>query len=352
MDNLLPAVIELDIRRNKLLFKGNTSSWLSQKTAYDLNTHYTNGLSKYVEKIRFEVISDISECEKIWNYFSPKETLFDLWEFRMFFHEVYGRRPYFLTIKKNDKMLACLPLAYEEAEKAYAWFGSSWQEDCRFFAVDPFYVPILLFFSPKPLHLYGICSEDKGKLPEFINTKEEEGNYFLNLETKTSINDYFIFLNKKKRYNLKRDYKYIKSFGPVMIEDEFEHYDKMVQITNQRFHKRGLETDFDTDPYMERIFKNIVSKSKKDFKVKMLRAEIEGKIAGIDIIAEYNNLYYPLRGGNDTTNFPGIGNFLNIYEITEAIEKNMKEINFLQYDYGWKGSCLQKRPRFKYLAKE
>lgn len=350
MDILLPTAIQLDIRRSKISFRGENSPLLNSFTVKKLNEHYTNGLSRYVEKIRFEVITEISECKRIWEMFSSNESLFDLWEFRMFFHKAHRQTPYFLALKKNDRVLASLPLCYQESEGYYTWFGTDWQEDCHFFSLDPNYIPILLYFAPKPLSLSGISKEDKISLPEFVEIGVDEPNFYLDLTDKRSLDDYFLTLNKKKRYNLRRDLKHINALNPKLVFDGKKSFDGMVEITSRRFHNKGEKTDFDKDPSMIESFRRMVHNSKKTFSTSTLAVNIKNQFAGVDILAFYKDVYYSLRGGNDTENFPGIGNFLNLVEINEAILKGMREINFLQYDYGWKSSWFQKRARFKYEA--
>ena len=352
MDTILPGTINLDIQKSKLLFSEQDSSLLNEKTISDLNAHYTNGLSKYVEKIRVELITDIVKCQKIWEEFSDNESLFDLWEFRMFFHTAHKHTPYFIVIRKNETIVACLPLCYQESEKYYTWFGTDWQEGCHFFTTNPFFVPILLYFAPKPLNLYGIEEKDAISLPKFINIEKDEPNFYLDLKNKETLDDYLKTLNKKKRYNLRRDFKHIRQLYPKISTNKKQDFSSMVELTNIRFHKKGEETDFDQDPYVEDSFREITFSKNKRFLSKLISVSIGQNFAGIDITATYNKVYYALRGGNNTELFPGVGNYMNLIEITDAMSLGMEKIDFLQYNYGWKSSCFQQKPRYMFEAKQ
>jgi hypothetical protein len=351
MQAFLSDSIDLDIQKSKLIFSTQNSPLLNEKTISDLNAHYTNGLSRYVEKVRIETVTDLSKCREIWEQFSPNKGLFDLWEFRMFFHITHKMVPYFLTLKKDDKVLACLPLCYQESEKYYTWFGTDWQENCRFFSVDPFFVPILLYLAPKPLGLCGINETDALSLPKFVNVQKEEPNYYLDLNDKSSLEDYLASLNKKRRYNLKRDFKHIKSIGPQILMNKTGAYKELVRLTNNRFHQKGEKTDFDTDPFMEETFRHMVNSNDNRFETKVISVLIGKEFASVDITATFNNVYYAMRGGNDTKKFPGIGNFMNMIEIQHAISLGMDKIDFLQYNYGWKSSLFKEEVRYKYEAK-
>ncbi|MBD3208213.1 MAG: hypothetical protein GF370_02035 [Candidatus Nealsonbacteria bacterium] len=58
--------------------------------------------------LQIEVIRDIAECQRLWEEFSPKDTLFECWEFRLAFYNAYKFEPYFILLKKYSENLALL----------------------------------------------------------------------------------------------------------------------------------------------------------------------------------------------------------------------------------------------------
>ncbi|MBC7073852.1 hypothetical protein H5T58_00445 [Candidatus Parcubacteria bacterium] len=56
-------------------------------------------------KYQIEVVNEIEKCFLLWEEFSPKETIFDTWEFRFAFFKGYNFKPYFLVAKKVKKIL-------------------------------------------------------------------------------------------------------------------------------------------------------------------------------------------------------------------------------------------------------
>jgi len=66
------------------------------------------------------------------------------------------------------------------------------------------------------------------------------------------------------------------------------------------------------------------------------------------LIALFNECYYTLICGYDVWNFSGIGNFLNLFEIDDAIRLGMKKIDFLQENYEWKNRLFDEIPLFMY----
>ena len=51
----------------------------------------------------------------------------------------------------------------------------------------------------------------------------------------------------------------------------------------------------------------------------MITVTTGSKIAGVDLVALFNNCYYTLKCGYDVKNFSGIGNFFNLFEIGDAL---------------------------------
>jgi len=327
------------------------NSHITKDSLDNIQKHYSNGLSKYIEKIEVEIVSDIKNCERLWRGFSPKNSLFDTWDFRYPFHKNYNFNTYFITVKNESYILGVLPLCYDSIVSGFRWFGTSWQEDNVFFVREIEYLPLLLFLAPKPLSLFAIKEEETKRFPTTL-FQPDDSKYVLNLKNNSSLDFYLSTLKKKKRYNLRRDVKRISKLNPKVYTDRFEDYDKMVEIAKKRFSQKGELTDWEEEPSSIGTFRDIISYNKDAFKPKIISVEIDGKLAGCDLIAVCKDFYYTLKGGYDVSAYPGIGNYLNIYEIEDALSLGMKYIDFLQIDYGWKKSMFEEVPLFKYEVKK
>jgi CelD/BcsL family acetyltransferase involved in cellulose biosynthesis len=309
--------------------------------------------SLFILKHKIVVVSDIKECEKLWREFSPNLTLFDTWEFRFSFYEAYKYQPHFLVLKKNGENLALLPLWYEDKNfykknlKRYTWFGSDWQEENRFFAKDKNYVPILLSFAPSPLHLNAISKEEFEALKGKINFEEDEAKYILDLKGFKNHEDYLMTLKKNTRRNLRKDRNRILKQNPEIVIDNFSSFDAMVELAKKRFKERGEDTDWD-DPRRIEAFKNVIRFSGKSYKARMIEVKIDGKMAGVDLICIFNKTYFAVKCGYNISEFSGIGNFINLYEIDDAIKLGMEKIDFLQNNYQWKNKYFPAVPLYKF----
>ena len=55
---------------------------------------YSNGHANLIERLRLKVHSEIETCHLLWEKFSKKNSLFDLWDFRYAWHEGYNYKTY------------------------------------------------------------------------------------------------------------------------------------------------------------------------------------------------------------------------------------------------------------------
>lgn len=308
-----------------------------------------NGYASLIEDLQIEVVSQMDRCYSLWQEFSPKKTLFDTWEFRFAFWQGYHHPPYFLLLKNNDENLALLPLWYEREKQKYFWFGSWWQEENHFFAKDSLFVPLMLAACPLPVELNAISLEAVLWTKEFIDFKPDEPKYILDLTKIHSVDDYLASLKKKKRYNLRRDRRIIEAYNPQVVFNNFDDFDTLVALSKKRLWEKGEKADWE-DPRRVETFRQVINlgKSKKSYQVKMITVRVAEKIAGVDLIALFNDCYYPIKCGYDVKNFYGIGNYVNLLEIEDALKLGMKKIDFLEISFGWKERWFEEIPLFKY----
>jgi len=299
--------------------------------------------------VGLETVSDIQKCFNLWQEFSPQKTLFDTWEFRYAFCLGYRFKPHFLLLKSPYENLALLPLWFDEDEKKYVWFGSAWQEEVSFFSKDPKYIPVLLSLAPSPLFLNAISPESVNSLRGGqIKFEPDEAKYILNLEGLTSHEDYLMTLKKNARHDLRKDRRRIERQNPQIIINNFSDLDNLIELAKKRFSEKGEKTDWE-DPRRIETFRQVIKLAGKSYQVRMITVKIGEKIAGVDLACLFNKTYFAIKCGYNVAEFPGIGNFVNLFEIDDAINLGgMKKIDFLQNNYQWKSRWFEAVPLFKF----
>lgn len=296
---------------------------------------------------KIEVFSDIKKCKDLWDELSVQKTIFDTWEFRYAFYLGYGFKPYFMVLKSSSENLALLPLWYDTDEKRYVWFGSSWQEEIRLFAKDLKNIISLISAAPTPLFLNAISLESAREIEENMELNPDASKYILKLKDFKDHKDYLKTLKKNERKGLKKDRNRILKQNPQIIMDNFSDFDQMTVLARKRFSEKGELADWE-DPRRIETFRQVINLSGASYKVRMITIKIGDKIAGVDLICLFKNTYFTVKCGYNVADFPGIGNYMNLIEIEDAIKLKMKKIDFLQNNYTWKSRLFESVPLFKY----
>jgi len=317
------------------------SPLLPQKEIITFAKKIFNGSSK---DLLFRVETDLSQCQLLWEEFSPNESLFDLWDFRLAFWRGYQYQPYFITLSFQGEIISVLPLWFDKEDGQYTWFGGSWHDENIFFSKSPKTIPLLLKLIPGKARLFCIRSQES-----FLETDEEK--YLLDLKNFSSLNDFWGILKKKKRYNLKRDWKRIQALKPEIIINDFSHLETLFKLNINRFDGMILGDNKSTflSKEKQKTFREVINLA-KDYQVRMISTKINGKIVAVDLVALYKKTYYCLAGGCDVAGYSGLGSFANLQLIKDAIGlENIDLIDFLQGDVNWKASWkLGTRPLFKF----
>ncbi len=320
---------------------------LPQKEVVSFARKIFNGSSK---DLLFRVETDLSQCQLLWEEFSPNESLFDLWDFRLAFWRGYQYQPYFITLSFQGKIISVLPLWFDKEDGQYTWFGGSWPDENIFFSRISKTIPLLLKLIPGKTRLFCIRSQEGiTNQGNFLDMDEEK--YILDLKNLSSLDDFWASLRKKKRYNLKRDWKRIQALNPEIVINDFSHLETLFKLNIDRFKEMVLDDNKSTflSKEKQKTFKEIVNLA-KDYQVRMVSTKIDGKVVAVDLAALYKQTYYCLAGGCDIEKYSGLGTFANLQLIKDAIElENIDLIDFLQGDVNWKASWqLGKRPLFKF----
>ena len=82
--------------------------------------------------LKFKIITSEKECLKLWEEFSPKQILWDLWDFRFCFHKKSFQFNFILGVD-GGKREGIIPLVYDDEYDTYTYFGDTFPEQNKFF---------------------------------------------------------------------------------------------------------------------------------------------------------------------------------------------------------------------------
>jgi len=295
---------------------------------------------------KIEIFSDLNSCHSLWQKFSLKRNLFETWEFRFAFYLGYKYKPYFLVAKRGKEVLAILPLWFDESRRIFTFFGSDWQEENYFYWKEREAMKFLLEKAPSPLYLNALTKEAIEPFEKDFKFEEEESKYILDLKNFKTHEDWLLTLKKNDRRDLRKDRNRILKQNPEIIFDHFSDFEKLVELAKKRFREKGEMADWEDERRVE-TFRKVIELAGKSYKVRVITVKINGKYAGVDLIALFNGRYYTLKCGYNVKEFKGIGNFVNLLEIDDAIKLGFEKIDFLQNSYHWKNRWFSPIPLFK-----
>ncbi|MBD3208212.1 MAG: GNAT family N-acetyltransferase [Candidatus Nealsonbacteria bacterium] len=182
-----------------------------------------------------------------------------------------------------------------------------------------------------------------------INLEADLPKYVLDLQGMKSSEDFLAGLSKNKRHGLRKDRRRIEKQDPKIIIDEFSDLDTLISLSKKRFHQKGEGTDWEDARRIE-TFRQVMGLRDKSYKARMISIYLGGQPAGVDLNVIFKDSYYALKCGYDVQRFPGIGNFMNLFEIEDAISLGMKRFDLLQNNYEWKDRLFQQVPLYKYIT--
>jgi len=319
------------------------SSFLDTQTIQPLNKG-GNLLFVRQQNITVRVETDLDTCHQLFEQFSPKKTLFELWGFRYAFYLGHTNLPVFLIFERDSEPLGLLPLWYEKDKDELRWFGSWWQEGNTFWFKDKSLIPTVFSLFQQKILLNAL--KIAPSLAKKLGLQEDDPKYLLHFDQYPTIDSFFQKFNAKKRYNLRRDQKIIFSKNPKTVFNRFEDIEKLFKLSIKRFSKTDDSSAF-TAKERRQTFREII-KQAGEYEPRIVSTEIKGKVVGVDLICIHKGIYYALNGAYDLKNYPGLGNYTNLLLIQDAINLGVKEVDFLEVSYGWKEDWFEPVPLFQF----
>lgn len=281
--------------------------------------------------MEFKQITDIRECERLWDKFSPKQSVWDLWDMAYSFHKGYKAKPLFVLRLDDKKEIGILHLQQEEGkeEEWFDFFGGNYPERRTFYIKDKKLIKDFLDQAPEGTSLDYIDPTEK----EFIKgTEESDIAYSLNLEKYGhDIENYFQTFNKKHRKNLRYDLRQLEKLDYKLVWNVKGHLDRLAELNKIRFKE---ESNF-KEPEFYDSMQLLLESAEKLGILHLLSIKINKKIESSQTALFYNNVYYVLTGGSNP-DIKNLGKLLIVEHIKNAIRLKAKMIDFMSTESGWK----------------
>lgn len=281
--------------------------------------------------VNIRITHTIEECKALWDQWSPRKSLYDLWEYRLPFWEQYAYEPAFVVVSENQEDVGLLPLWYQSDLKKYFWFGDpgdecNWQEDASFWIRDSISVAAVLEAAPHPLLLTAITPQAAVRLKEHVKLREWYPKSVLSLEKIQTPEQYLETLPKKLRQNIRRDWRRIDALPLTVANGTSEDFETLMELNARTFQDSPFH-----DEKLRKVFRAIVrNTTQNSYRTEILKAELEGRTVGVDCAFLWNGTYYPLLCGYDKEACPGIGHYMNKVDIEHAVALGASSIDMAE----------------------
>src|SRR3989344_8658211 len=104
MDQKLPSLLPLIPVSEPL----PVTSLLWDKNRQLHDYYLGNGLARIVKQLKIEIVSDLNQCQNLWEEFSAGKVLFDTWEFRLAFYNAYKPELHFVILTTEREVMGML----------------------------------------------------------------------------------------------------------------------------------------------------------------------------------------------------------------------------------------------------
>ena len=276
--------------------------------------------------LTFKTITAEDKCKRLWDKFSAKKGIWDLWDFRHCFHTPNFRLNFILGMKDGEE-IGIIPVVYDVNDRDYVYFGGGFPERNKIMIRDKGLLPDFLENCPKETFLYYIDASES-----YCDFEEGDKRYFLMLgKYGHDFSGYLATFNKKHRKNLNYDLKKLKETGYSLVLNDFNDFGAFMEMSKARF---GIESDYNDADFVGSMQKAIDLARKMGI-LEMISARIKGKTEAVGIGIMYNGYYYVL-GNARNAGIKNLGKLLISEQIKSAILKKCDEIDFLSTESNWK----------------
>jgi hypothetical protein len=298
--------------------------------------------------LKVRICEDLEEAERIWRAHWPANHIFDLWDVRACFQDVFNRRPYFLVAEENGAIEGLMALSWIEDEEYFGHFpgetyqGKTWLEQNRILARDSKILRALFRNIPGGTRLRYLI-RDSILFGDAPPVEDETGYVFLPGKYDYSFGTYFQSFSSKSRKKLAKEISRFQEAGLSFHYDRIQDMDLMFQMNLDAFG----EMSFFSDPMFLRSFDRLILWLNSKGMLRITTAMVNGEVAAVDVGCVRDACYAVLAGGVNPA-FPGVAKLINFHHMEWACRNRMQSVDFLCGDYGWKERFhLSPRPLYK-----
>ena len=284
--------------------------------------------------------TDIEECRRLWERFSPQQDAWDDWNLMAAFHDPDNHRFNFLVHHSSDgRADGLVPLVEDTQKNRFMLMGGSYPDGRVLWLRNQDFPEIFerlpdrtVFFDLKQCWVADLLQLH----PQFDgNFSEPDLRYFLApSEFDFDFQKHLDTFPAEKKQKFLYDLRNIGKREPALRwsgEDEAELF---IELVNRNF---GAASDY-ADEENTKELRRVIAELERSGRLKTLTIEIDGARQAVSLSLLYGNKMVALYASSNN-DYNNLGKLLNVETIREACRLRVDEISFMtgmQWKANWK----------------
>lgn len=284
--------------------------------------------------------TDIQECRKLWDMFSPRQDGWDDWDLMFAFHDQDKHRFNFLVHQAGDGHPdGLVPLVCDTKHNRYMLMAGSYPDGRilwiayrdfpEFFEQFPERTVLFDLKESWVSELLKVCPQFEGNFSEqdlryYLVPSEFDFDFYKHLDT---------FSSEKKNkflYDLRKASKH----EPKLHWGNENEADLFIELVNRNF---GAESDYANEDDANEV-RRVIGELARSGRLKTLTIEVGGARQAVALSLLQGNRMVALYASSNN-DYNNLGKLLNVETIQEACRLRVDEVSFMtgmQWKANWK----------------
>jgi len=291
--------------------------------------------------------TDIQECKKLWDMFSPAEEAWDDWDIIYAFHDNARHQLNFMLHHPADRPDGppdgppdgMIPLVYDSTDNRYMLMAGSYP-DCRILWLQTKDFPEIFEHLPDRTVFFDLKGSWVDSLlqhhPQFEGyfTEQEQRYYLVPSDFEFDFYRHIDTFSPDKRQGFLYDLRKIRKSNPVLHWSDDDESNLFIRLCNRNF---DAESDYANEEDAKEV-RRVVAELKASGRLKTLTIEITGSKEAVSLSLLHKNKMVALYASSNN-DFSNLGKLVNVETIQEACRLRVDEISYMtgmQWKAYWK----------------
>ncbi len=283
--------------------------------------------------------TDIEECRKLWQAFSPGEDAWDDWDLMFAFHDQDKHRFNFLVHETDGGHAdGLVPLVHDTQKDRYTLMAGSYP-DGRVLWLRYEDFPETFEQLPERTTLFELKQSWVSGLlelyPQFdANFSEQDLRYYLvPSDFEYDFLKHLDTFSSDKRQKFLYDLRNIRKRGPTLCWSEDDEADLFIELVNRNF---GADSDYANDDDANEV-RRVIDELQRSGRLRTLTIEVEGAKQAVSLSLLHGSKMVALYAASNN-DYNNLGKLLNVETIQEACRLRVDEISYMtgmQWKANW-----------------